>query len=71
MNATPDHAPEAEVQPPSFAETQLRELVPSLQRSERAAADLRQTIAEAGRKLASERGVAFIRLEHLFREFGE
>jgi hypothetical protein len=58
-------------EPTSFAETMLRELVPSLQRSERTSARLRQLIAEQGRRLAQERGVAFIRVEHLMREFGE
>lgn len=55
----------------SFAESMLRELVPSLQQSERTSTDLRRMIAEQGRKLAQERGVAFIRLEHLLREFGK
>jgi hypothetical protein len=60
-----------EPEPTSFAETMLRELVPSLQRSARPPAWPRQLIAELGRRLAQERGVAFIRVEHLTKEFGE
>ena len=56
--------------PPSPADL-LRELVPSLQQSERTSARLKQMIAEQGRKLARERGVAFIRVEHLLSEFGK
>lgn len=69
MSATLHAIGKAE-EPTSFAETMLRELVPSLQQSERTSADLRRMIAEQGRNLARERGVAFIRVEHLVREFG-
>lgn len=64
------HAIGRQEPPTSFAEDMLRELVPSLQRSERTSARFRQLIDEQGRKLARERGVAFIRIEHLIREFG-
>lgn len=55
---------------PSPAEDMLRELVPGLIEAERAVARYRQLIAEQGRALARERGIAFIREEALRREFG-
>ena len=49
----------------------LREAVPDLIRAEAAVAALRRTIDEQRRALALKRGVAFIRPEHVRREFAQ
>lgn len=49
----------------------LRIVMPDLIEAERVVARLKQIVADQGRKLAEERGVRFIREEHLRREFAE
>lgn len=49
----------------------LAELVPQLARAEAEAASIRSRIDEQRRRLAVKRGVAFIRFEHVRREFEE
>jgi hypothetical protein len=49
----------------------LRELVPEMIRAEETAAALRALVESWRRQLARERGVAFVREEHVRREFGE
>lgn len=48
----------------------LAGIVPELVKAEREVARLRNELALAGRLLAKQRRVAFIREEHLRREFG-
>jgi exonuclease VII large subunit len=60
-----DHPPE---QP--TPEEALAMLVPRAMRLEAELADARQRIAEERRRLADKRQVAFIREEHVRREFG-
>jgi len=48
----------------------LAEIVPELAAAEAFVARLRQLLSEQGKRLAKERRVAFIREEHLRREFG-
>lgn len=59
-------APEPERVEPEAA---LRELVPELLAHERRVADLRNRLNDERRRLASKRGVAFIREEAVRREF--
>lgn len=54
---------------PSPAEAILRSIVPALINAEAAAAKLRLVMAVAGRDLAKERGLVFIRPEQLRAEF--
>ncbi|HVM38325.1 MAG TPA: hypothetical protein VM265_08065 [Sphingomicrobium sp.] len=54
---------------PMTAEAMLRQLVPELDRAESVARRLRAMIDAQRRRLADERGVAFIRPEHVRREF--
>lgn len=51
-------------------EKMLAIIVPDLAEAERVVATLRRHLAEQGRLLAKERGVAFIREERLRQEFG-
>lgn len=48
----------------------LGQVVPELIAAEALVARLRNIMADQGRLLAKDRGVAFIRPEHLRREFG-
>jgi hypothetical protein len=50
---------------------ELREIVPALAAAEQEVARLRNELAAQGRLLAKERGVAFLRIEHLRQEFGQ
>jgi hypothetical protein len=54
---------------PRSPEEFLGELVPSLIEADAVVVNLRRLIAEQGRLLARQRGVAFIRPEQLRREF--
>lgn len=60
----------ADEPPTSTAEEMLAELVPELIRAEETVAALRGLIDSWRRHLANERGVAFVREEHVRREFG-
>lgn len=71
MKATLHVVGPSEAEPESYATTMLRELVPSVQQSERITAKLRAMIAEQGRTLAKERGIGFLRIEQIMREFGK
>lgn len=57
--------PDPEPQP----EALLADLVPQLAAAERKVASIRARIDQARRDLARKRGVAFIREEHVRREF--
>lgn len=58
-------------QQPATASERLAEIVPELIAAELLVVQLRMSLKAMGRQLAVERGVAFIREEHLRREFGE
>lgn len=58
--------PDPEPQP----EELLADLVPQLAAAERKVASIRARIDQARRDLARKRGVAFVRHEHVVREFG-
>lgn len=63
-----DSAPEPK---PVEPEEALTEIVPELAAAEATVARLRNRMDEARRLLAFKRGVAFIRAEHVRREFAE
>jgi hypothetical protein len=56
--------------PASPAEEMLAHLVPDLIKAEEIVALLRALVDSWRRELANERGVAFVREEHVRREFG-
>lgn len=67
LRVVPKVAPPAPLTTP---EERLAMLVPALIEAEKVLAEVRVAIAEQGRKLATKRGVVFIRPEALRQEFG-